>query len=439
MPNASPHNTKPRLSPTRLAIVAVIGIIAIADPAHANPEALAEYRQRLRQIPNNDLDGRVNLGRWCEQQGLSREADVLYRLVLRSDPNHRQAYDQLLALVQRAKLPAESPHRMDALARKFPDGFYLAQTDHYLIVYDTSHFWADLRTKMLQQVHEQFYQQMRRAGFRPMPLERRLVCVLFNDHADYTNHALQNDGKQITWADGYFSVRHNQAVFYNSHTGPDQNAHRNRMDQLQNKIDGLRLRAKDAADRQDQQTARRLKSQLARAEREIKHSRRHYLRQTGLSNIATAIHEAAHQLAFNSGIQKRGLSYPFWFTEGLAMAFETTNTSISYGPLHANRHRRDRFLKAQAAGHLIPLTKLIKTRSLANDAKSDRVEITYAQAWALWHFLFKERREQLREFTHKLNTQFPVVQDEQKFEQMFIETFGAINAVDRQMRAYYRK
>ena len=404
-----------------------------------NPAAVTEYRQRLANLPRGDLDGRLALGQWCESRGLTEKADALYRLVLQANPNHRQAYDLLVKLSDRSGLPAERPHRMDALAREYQDGFFMKQTAHYLIVYDTGHLWADSRSSLLEGLHDRFFEQMRQAGFRPMPLGRRLVCVLFNDHADYANHAVNRDGKQITWADGYYSVRHNHAVFYNSHTSPDLVDDRGEMDRLKSRIDGLQLRAQDAANRRDDQAARQLRSQLARAKRDYQTRERNFRRRSGLSNIATTIHEAVHQVAFNSGIQKRGWTYPFWFTEGLAMAFETTNPTIAHGPRYVNRHRRDRFIKARQANQLIPLDQLISKLSVPNDVPSDRVEVIYAQAWALWHFLYNERTEQFHRFIQALNRQPSGMQDERAFAQMFAEAFGPTGVVDREMRAFIKK
>src|SRR5690349_23883131 len=41
------------------------------------------------------------------------------------------------------------------------------------------------------------------------------------------------------------------------------------------------------------------------------------------SSVATVVHEAVHQLAFNTGLQVRYADNPMWVSEGLAMYFET--------------------------------------------------------------------------------------------------------------------
>ena len=39
--------------------------------------------------------------------------------------------------------------------------------------------------------------------------------------------------------------------------------------------------------------------------------------------MATIIHEATHQLAFNCGMQNRYADIPLWLSEGIAIYFET--------------------------------------------------------------------------------------------------------------------
>src|SRR5207253_9543744 len=48
-------------------------------------------------------------------------------------------------------------------------------------------------------------------------------------------------------------------------------------------------------------------------------------------NIATVIHEATHQIAFNSGMHTRYADNPLWLAEGMAMYFETPDLSSKSG------------------------------------------------------------------------------------------------------------
>ena len=68
-------------------------------------------------------------------------------------------------------------------------------------------------------------------------------------------------------------------------------------------------------------------------------------------NMATIVHEATHQIAFNSGLHVRFADNPLWLTEGMAMYFEGPDPDGGYdwkaiGEL--NRPRYDRFLGVPA-------------------------------------------------------------------------------------------
>src|SRR5690606_18797083 len=48
-------------------------------------------------------------------------------------------------------------------------------------------------------------------------------------------------------------------------------------------------------------------------------------------NIATVVHEATHQMAFNSGMHTRLADNPLWLVEGMAMFFETPDLTSRSG------------------------------------------------------------------------------------------------------------
>ena len=62
--------------------------------------------------------------------------------------------------------------------------------------------------------------------------------------------------------------------------------------------------------------------------------------------VATIIHEATHQIAFNCGLQTRFADIPLWVSEGIAVYFETPDLTNSKGWKEigaVNRPRLDRF------------------------------------------------------------------------------------------------
>ena len=62
--------------------------------------------------------------------------------------------------------------------------------------------------------------------------------------------------------------------------------------------------------------------------------------------VATIIHEATHQIAFNCGLQTRFADIPVWVSEGLAVYFETPDLQSPKGWRNigaVNQPRLDRF------------------------------------------------------------------------------------------------
>ena len=102
----------------------------------------------------------------------------------------------------------------------------------------------------------------------------------------------------------------------------------------------------------------------------------------------TIRHEGAHQLFFTYGVHSRHHAENSWLIEGLASYFETVPPG---GP------QPDRLVMlkdARAKGGLIPLSELVNSRSprgLYAFWGEQRVQLAYAQSWALISFLMRDQ------------------------------------------------
>jgi hypothetical protein len=106
-------------------------------------------------------------------------------------------------------------------------------------------------------------------------------------------------------------------------------------------------------------------------------------------------HEVAHQLNFSTGLQARGVLYPFWVSEGLAMCFETP--AVGEGGFAAdNPARRDRLGRAHREGRLRPMAEfvLLTAPPAGDEARLD----AYAEAWGMVQFLFRRDPRQFRRY-----------------------------------------
>jgi len=104
-------------------------------------------------------------------------------------------------------------------------------------------------------------------------------------------------------------------------------------------------------------------------------------------NAETIIHEAAHQMAFNTGIHTRFAQMPRWVTEGLGCLFEARGVWNSrLYPQRAdriNRYRLEAFKKLFARRPAGTLAEVVSHDRLFEH----NVEAGYAEAWAMTFFL----------------------------------------------------
>lgn len=108
-------------------------------------------------------------------------------------------------------------------------------------------------------------------------------------------------------------------------------------------------------------------------------------------NLATIIHEATHQTAFNTGIHNRFSPTPRWVAEGLGTLFEAPGVWNSRSHTRyqdrINPGRQEAFQRLLADRPADRLPTLI-----SGDRLFDRdPQAAYAEAWAFTHFLVETR------------------------------------------------
>jgi hypothetical protein len=125
-------------------------------------------------------------------------------------------------------------------------------------------------------------------------------------------------------------------------------------------------------------------------------------------SISTIAHEGAHQILHNIGVQQRLSFWPMWLGEGLAEYLAPTSTGARLkwkGPGEVNDLRMfelEQFLKSDAASK--PDGELIEHTVLAGRLTSTG----YATAWALTHYLAKQRRAEFGELLRECSKLGPL-------------------------------
>jgi len=398
-----------------------VGGSALAEGV-AEVDAAAALRERAQQL---------------DEAGEHEAAMALYRRSLELDRDDLDAYKRLWALSEARELH-DDPALLRGLAEEFPEGTRLRRTAHFLIVYNTSDRFAETRATVLETTYRVYYTQLVRAGYRPLPIERRLVAMLFDERKSYLEYAERADGLKDTATGGYYSSRTNRIAFFNNSAADLlRGRHGAALQRIQRQMQQLERRAFEAnrAGRRDQAAA--LRQRRARLAHEYAAQVNRLNAAAGLNNIASTVHEAVHQLAYNSGIQSRRVRYPFWVSEGLATSFESTHIAADFGPTFENRLRSVRLRQLAARGELMPLGELIAVMRVADDVKSaEQRSDLYAQAWGLFHYLFNRQGEALRAYLRQYATARHGELTDAQLIADFEAAFGTVEQVERAYRAH---
>lgn len=421
---------------TRSRITLVALAVGLATGPAAAEDGVVAFLQRRDALAADDAAGAVALGRWCEANDLPHQAGQMYRRALAIDADRADAYQAWVKVADTHRLP-ENAERQAELRRRFPD-MKLHVTDHFLILYDTSEQWARNRAALLEKAHDVFYTTFRRVGFRPLPLSERLVCVLFDDHEAYLAYGLAHDHTQLGWAAGYYSTRTNRIVFYDDRKSPQFREVNQKMAALEASSAAQREALKAAADARNYALVAEHRRRLALAEKQLRWYRNRVEAISKVGNAAKTVHEAVHQLAFNSGLQSVEAFYPFWLSEGLATSFETDAPSEPFGPLHPNEERKASLLKAIESDQLVPLEELVAI-GRPDVTDPERLVVLYDEAWALFGYLFRYEREALQRYLADRLDRPRGERDGAVLREEFVEAFGDIGSLQRRFDNYLRR
>jgi hypothetical protein len=287
------------------------------------------------------------------------------------------------------------------IARQLPDGFQVHRTAHYLVFFNTSRAYAQWCGSLYERLYRAFYNFWRRRGVKLQPPATPLVAIVFDDAGQYRTFSQSELGDSPSNVIGFYSLRTNWITTYDL-TG----------------VEGIRRpggRPKTSV------VVNQILSQPA-AE----------------PNVATLIHEATHQIAFNSGLQKRYADNPLWISEGLAVFFEVPDLKSTkgwkrIGSVHPQRLTRFQQTQAQRSPGWIKALVTSDQRL----REPDTAVTSYAESWLLCHFLINRRQQEMAGYLQALAKQprlvFGTRQD--RFEK-FVEHFGEVGQLENEVMAY---
>jgi hypothetical protein len=238
---------------------------------------------------------------------------------------------------------------------------------HFVALSNTDDRFSEGRLRECELMYRLFYDHFRRKAFAPRVPAGKLMVALFDNHGGFEAYLGRKMSPLIT---GIYHPATNRLVMYDygqnrAFQAAKQQAARNgqelqlQMDRLQY-LDGVERRAKEF--RTD-------------------------------TNIATMMHEVAHQLSFNCGMLNRAGDVPLWLAEGLACYCEATVNGAWQGVGEPNPERQAVLAAAiQSQSQLLELHELVEDDQwLGGKGDPRTVLLGYAQSWALFRLLMEER------------------------------------------------
>jgi hypothetical protein len=241
--------------------------------------------------------------------------------------------------------PFTAQAMQQALKAEFGKEYEVSQTEHYLVVHPIGK-----ARQCAEPFEEQYINARQYFEIRGVPTRNPdfpLVAVVLNTRGEFDrfleNYQPENAHDQVL---GYYSPRSNRTITYDQTFG--RSGERNNMD--------------------------------------------------------TLIHEATHQIAFNTGIHSRFSPMPRWFTEGLATMFEAPGVHSSVTHPNLQQRFNKKWLsyirsKARPGESTGVLAELISSDELFRS----NPEKAYGYAWALTFYLAETQPEKYAQYVRRVS------------------------------------
>jgi hypothetical protein len=285
------------------------------------------------------------------------------------------------------------------LSAELPPGFKVHSTTHYLIFYDTSPAYAQWCGALFERLYLAFTNFWTHKGFDLSEPEFPLVAIVFADKDAYLKYSRPDLGAAAESIIGYFNLMSNRMIMYD--------------------LTGLASQG-----RRRITAAAQINQVLAQPD--------------ALRTVATIVHEATHQIAFNCGLHTRLSDCPRWFSEGIAVYFETPDLRSAKGWKgigNVNQPRLEQFRQYLLGRPAESLETLIRNDKRFTD--SAQALDAYAEAWALTYFLVRQHPKEYVTYLRMLSTKKPLMEDKPADRiGQFREAFGELKQLDAEFLRY---
>ncbi|WP_145028148.1 DUF1570 domain-containing protein [Caulifigura coniformis] len=272
----------------------------------------------------------------------------------------------------------------------------IVETKHYVIVSRASRAYANWCGSLLERLRNGFLAYWDREGIELEPGAPHLPVLILQNKGQFREYAVRDGASAAAETAGYYSARTNRIVLYD----------------LTADLGGRPL---GEATQREEITRRLSKSP---------------------GSVATVVHEAVHQLSFNSGLQTRYADNPMWASEGLAMYFETPDLGAGTRWTTAGKVSVWRLEEFRGSLTKRPTNSFISLIEGEERFRApEQMTGAYAESWVLVHFLATKKRAKWAEYLGVLRAKPPLIfQTPEERLAEFRSVFGDdLAALEREM------
>ena len=269
--------------------------------------------------------------------------------------------------------PADGDRLATQLLAQLPDDFQIHRTAHYVIAYNTNKAYAQWCGALYERLYKGFFTFWEHKGLKLQEPDQPLVAIVLANEEAFATYAKPELGPATDAIIGYYSLRTNRVAMYD--------------------LTSTAARGRPIG------TSAQITAALSRPE--------------AAANVATIIHEATHQLAYNCGIHQRYADIPVWLSEGFAMYFETPDVDAARGWRTIGKVNTPRVARFRQYVRRRPSNSL--TTLMGADDRFRNTDLAldaYAEAWALTFYLINRHPEQYVAYLKHLAEKKPLLSDD---------------------------
>jgi hypothetical protein len=399
-------------SPRKLSLLILLSAIVCAWPAIAAEKRPSNDAKSAKSSKADDKDDQESVAENVTFLLKGQKQTVRGRAVVEAADGGIlfEGVDGVLWSIERNELqgrekldapfkPLTAAELSEQMLAELPTSFRSYSTPHYVICYDTSRAYAQWTGSLLERLYKAFTNYWQRQGLDLHEPEFPLGVVVFADRQSYDQASREDLPNGTGNIIGFYSLR-------------------------SNRINMFDLTGSEAVARQNSGANRR------GSMREINQM----LSQPAATPlVATIVHEATHQIAFNCGMQTRYADIPLWLCEGMAVYFEAPDLASRSGWQgigRVNYPRLDKFRANLPNWHDGSLEEMLRDSKRFRDPHT--AVDAYADAWALNYYLIKFAPKAYTAYLKDLSEKRPLIEDKpQKRLAEFQNHFGDLRKLEQ--------